>query len=170
MGWTEGNTGMEREEVENAMKKMKNNKAVGPDNIPVEAWKALGKEGVDILWGLIRKIEEQEVIPEEWRDSIMVPIFKEKGDVQDCANYRGIKLLSHTMKIWERIVDARLRQEVEISKGQFGFMPQKGTTNAIFMLRQVMEKYREKQREIHAIFIDLEKAYDRIPRQEVWRV
>lgn len=85
------------------------------------------------------------------------------------ANYRRIKFLSHTMKIWERILDARLRHEVEISKGPFGFMSQKGTTNATFMLRQVMEKYREQQREMHAIFIDMDKAYDRIQRQEVWR-
>ena len=46
-----------------------------------------------------------------------MPIYKEKGDVQECQNYRGIKLLSHTMKIWERIVDKRVRGEVEVAAG-----------------------------------------------------
>ena len=40
---------------------------------------------------------------EEWRRSILVPTFKNKGDVQSCTNYRGIKLMSHTMKLWERV-------------------------------------------------------------------
>ena len=46
-------------------------------------------------------------------------------------NYRGIKLLYHTMKIWEHIVDKRVRGEVEVAEEQFGFMPGRGTTNAI---------------------------------------
>ena len=99
----------------------------------------------------------------------MVPIFKEKGDIQDCGNYKGIKLMSHTLKIWERIIGKRLREETKIGEEQFGFMPGRRTTDAIFALRQMMEKYRERQRELHFVFIDLEKAYDRIPRQEVWR-
>ena len=74
--------GVTRAEVERALKKMKNNKATGPDEIPVEAWRALGGEGVDLLWDLMIKIEEQEHIPEEWRESVLVPIYKEKGDVQ----------------------------------------------------------------------------------------
>ena len=47
----------------------------------------------------------------------MILIFKEKGDVQECGNYRGIKLLSHTMKVWEKALDERLRLEVEVSRG-----------------------------------------------------
>ena len=90
-----------RKEVKLALKKMKNGKATGPDGIPVEAWRSLGEEGIDMLWDLMQKIYDKEKIPEEWRGSVTVPIYKEKGDIQDCGNYRGIKLMSHTMKIWE---------------------------------------------------------------------
>ena len=75
---------------------MKNNKAVGPDEIPVEAWKHLGDCGVGFLTALFNDILETEQMPEEWNKSILVPIYKSKGDVQSCSNYRGIKLLSHT--------------------------------------------------------------------------
>ena len=158
-----------RQDVLCALKKMKNGKATGPDLIPVEAWKALGDEGVEILHILMEKVWDQERIPEEWRGSILVPIFKGKGDIQECGNYRGIKLMSHTLKILERMIEARLREEVEIGREQVGFMRGFGTTDGIFCLRQLMEKFRERQRELHMVFIDLEKAYDRVPRQEIWR-
>ena len=56
-------------------------------------------------------IYEQEKMPEEWRDMWrdIVPVFKEKGDTQECGNYRGIKLMSHTLKMWEKVIDRRLR-------------------------------------------------------------
>ena len=72
------------------------------------------------------------------------------------------------MKVWERIIEARLRDNVEISKQKYGFMPGKGTTNVMFALRMLMEKYREGQRELHCVFVDLEKAYGRVPREELW--
>ena len=84
------------------------------------------------------------------------------------------------MKVWERIIETRLRDRVEINKQQYsrkgnyrciyihGFMPGKGTTDAIFALRMLMEKYREGQRELHCVFVDLEKAYDRVLREELW--
>ena len=158
-----------RREVKQAVRKMKNGKAAGPDNIPVEVWKSLGEEGIDILWDLMQKIFNQEKMPEEWRGSLIIPIYKGKGDIQECGNYRGIKLISHTMKIWEKIIEKRIRDETTIGEEQFGFMPGRGTADAIFALRQMMEKHREKQEGLHMVFIDLEKAYDRVPRQEVWR-
>ena len=82
-------------------------------------------------------------MPEEWRRIVLFPIYKNKGDAQCCGNYRGIKLMSHTMKVWERIIEARLRNRVEISKQQYGFMPGKGTTDAVFAFRMSMEKYKE---------------------------
>ncbi|XP_068250373.1 uncharacterized protein [Palaemon carinicauda] len=148
-----------RHEVINGLRKMKNGKATGPDMIPVEAWKAFGDEGMDILYDLMIKIFQQKKIPNEWRGSILLPIFKGKGDVQECGNYRGIKM-SHALKIVKRMIDAGLREEVEIGKEQMGFMKGRGTTDGVICLWQLMEKFRKKQRDLHVVFIDLEKAYD----------
>ncbi|KAK3507410.1 hypothetical protein QTP70_019647 [Hemibagrus guttatus] len=157
-----------KDEVRKALKRMKSGKAVGPDDIPVEVWKCLGEAAVEFLASLFNRVLESERMPEEWRRSVLVPIFKNKGDVQSCSNYRGIKLMSHTMKLWERVVEARLRKVVDICEQQYGFMPRKSTTDAIFALRILMEKYRDGQRELHCVFVDLEKAYDRVPREELW--
>ncbi|KAI5739918.1 hypothetical protein M8J77_024981 [Diaphorina citri] len=77
--------------------------------------------------------------------------------------------MSHSMKLYERIVDKRLRRETEVSEEQFGFMPGRGTTDAVFALRQMMEVHRDKEQSLVFVFIDLEKAYDRVPREEIWK-
>ena len=62
-------------------------------------------------------------MPEEWKTSVVVPIFKEKGDVKNCGAYRGVKLLEHAMEIVERVLENRIRGLVTIDDMQFGFMP-----------------------------------------------
>ena len=148
---------------------MKRGKAVATDSIPIEAWQAMGRKGIEILTELSREIMDRECMIDEWRSSSLIPIFKNKKDTQDCRNYRGIKLTSHTLKLWERIIDRRLRGIVTISDQQFAYVLGKCTTDAIFALRKVMEKYREGQEGLHCVFIDLEKAYDRVPTEEVWK-
>ncbi|KAK3506948.1 hypothetical protein QTP70_031706 [Hemibagrus guttatus] len=157
-----------KDEARKALKRRKSGKAVGPDDIPMEVWKCLGEAIVEFLTSLFNRVLESERMPEEWRRSVLVPIFKNKGDVQSCSNYRAIKLMSHTMKLWERVVEARLRKVVEICEQQYGFMPRKSTTDAIFALRILMEKYRDGQRELHCVFVDMEKAYDRVAREDLW--
>ena len=148
-----------------AIKGMKNGKATGPDGTPVAVWKSLGEEGVDMLLDLLQKISEQE----KMHQRAAPLIFKANGDIQDCGNYSGINMIAQTMKMWGRIIDRRLREWTSIGEEQFSLMPGRGTSDAIVAGSQVIEKHQEMQKELHMVFIDLEKAYDRVPWQEVWR-
>ncbi|KAF3675031.1 La-related protein 6A [Capsicum annuum] len=100
------------EEVREVVRRMRRGRATGPDEIPVDFWKFSGEAGLRWLTGLFNGIFKMAKMPEAWRWSTMIPLYKNKGDIQSCNNYRGIKLLSHSMKIWERVIEVRLRRIV----------------------------------------------------------
>jgi hypothetical protein len=89
---------IQESEVKEALKRMKGGKAMGPDGILVEVWKCLGDIAIVWLTKLFNHIFQSNKMPNEWRNTL-VPIFKNKGDIQSCTNYRGIKLMSYTMKL-----------------------------------------------------------------------
>ena len=105
-----------------------------------------------------------ESMPVSWKRSTVVPLYKGKGNVLECGNYRTIKLLEHGMKVVERVFEKRLRKMVEIREDQYGFVAGKGTIDAIFILRQLQEKYLKNDKELYLVFEDLDKAFDRVPR------
>ena len=72
------------------------------------------------------------------------------------------------MKGIERVIEKIIRERISIDDMQFGFMPGRGTTDAIFILRQLQEKHLAKNKKLYFAFVDLEKAFDRIPRKVIW--
>jgi hypothetical protein len=72
--------------------------------------------------------------------------------------------MSHTMKLWERIIEHRLRGVINVIENQFGFIPGRLTMEAIFLIRQLMKRCREQKKDMYMIFIDMEKTYDKVPR------
>ena len=119
-----------RAEVEKAIKSLKNNKSAGPDNIPAEVLKADISASVNMLHGLLIKIWDQEYIPSEWREGILVKLAK-KGDLSLCKNYRGIMLLSTAEKVLNRIILERMREAVEriLRENQAGFRLPRSTAD-----------------------------------------
>ena len=98
---------------------------------------------------------------------VLIPIFTGKGDVRLC-NYRGIKLLEHGIKVIERIFERNLWKVVKLDEMKMGFMPGRGMTDAIFIMRQLMKKYEMVGRNLYMVFVDLEKAFDCVPREVIW--
>ena len=123
---------------------------------------ASGKIGIGVMVELCQGVLDGRGIPDEWALSIVVPIFKGKGDAMRC---RGVKLLQHAMKIVEKVLERRLRHMVKVDDMQFGFMPGKGTIDAVFILRRLQEEYLDKEKKLYMCFVDLEKAFDRVPRK-----
>ena len=140
-----------------ALKKMKRHKAPRLSGLVAEMIQATWDIGTQWILDLCNGIVKEGRIPEDWKSSVVLPIYKGKGDPMECGSYRGIKLLEHAMKVVERIFEHRIRQQTEIDDMQFGFMKGKGTTDAIFMARQMQENFRVKGKKLYFGFVDLEK-------------
>ena len=104
--------------------------------------------------------------------SIVVPLYKGKGDKTECGSYRGISLLSVPGKLYGRIIIERVRRRTENAREeeQSGFRKGRGCVDQVYALKNVLEKMTEKQKEVFMAFLDLEKAYDRVPREALWEV
>ena len=130
--------------------------------------KASGDTGARLVADLANDMVRNGVIPSDWEDSFIINIYKGKGDALERGNYRGLKLLDHVMKGIERVIEKIISERISIDDMQFGFMPGRGTTDAIFILRQLQEKHLAKNRKLYFAFVDLEKAFNHIPRKVIW--
>lgn len=159
------------DELEFAIRKMKIGKAPGHDNITSEMIKYAGEYGKEKLRLVLNKALESEKVPQDWQTGIIIPIYK-KGDSRECANYRGITLLSVVGKLYARILERRIRETLEetLEDSQYGFRANRGVQDPIFTLRQICEKALKTSSQIHICFIDLIKAFDRVKREDIWNI
>ena len=148
-----------------AIEKLKNYKSPGIDQIPTELIKTGGKIICCEIHKLIISIWNKEELPDEWKESIIVPIYK-KGDKTDCNNYRGISLLPTTYKVLSNNLLSRLPPYAEELTGdhQGGFRRNRSTTDHTFCIRQILEKKWEYSEAVQ-LFIDFKKAYDSVRRE-----
>ena len=158
-------------EVASAVRRLKSGKAAGEDEIRPEMLKAMNGEGILWLTRVCQVAWKLGKTPEDWQTGVIIPIFK-KGDRKECTNYRGISLLSLPGKVYAKCLERKCREIVEskLEDGQCGFRPGRSTTDQVFTLRQVFEKSWEYAKDVFTCFVDLEKAYDRVPRDKLWGV
>ena len=147
---------------------MKNGKGAAPSGVVVEMLKAAPDICCKIIADLMNAIIYEDKVPADWSDNIIVSLFKGKGDALNRNSYLGLRLADHVLKVIERMVENIIHETVNMDKMQFGFCPGRGTTDAIFILRQLQEKYLAKHTELYIAFVDLEKAFDRVPRKVLW--
>ena len=93
-------------------------------------------------------------MPDDWTTSVAIPIFKGKGNIMNCGINRGVNLLEHAMKYFENILDKRFRKIATIDDMQFGFMPGRGTIDAVFILRRIQVEYLARKRNLHMCFVE----------------
>ena len=151
-------------EVETAIKAMRKGRAAGPTGMTSDLLQAAGKTGASVMTGIVNDLMKGDKVPGDWSSSTTIPIYKGKGDAMDCGKYRGVRLLEHGMKIYERVLERRLRDLADVGDYQYGFCPGKSTIGAVFIVRQLQENFARKKQLYH-IFVDLEKAFDRVPRE-----
>ena len=159
------------DEVQEVIRTLKPGKGAGIDEILPELLKSRSRHGILWLTRVCRVAWREGRTPVDWQTGIVVPII-EKGDRRECSNYRGITLLSLPGKAYARVLERKCRTMVElkIQDTQCGFRPGQGTTDQLFTLRQVFEKAWKFAKPVYTAFIDLEKAYDRVPRDLLWSV
>ncbi len=159
-------------EVKAAIRQLKGGKAAGCCGIHAELLKAGGDVAHESLLAVLNSSWNTGVIPSDWKKGIVVPLWKGKGDRQDCNNYRGVTLLSVPGKVFARVILERIRHHLlEYQRPeQAGFTPKRSTTDRILGLRVLTERKREFQQGLLAAYVDLRKAFDSVNRDALWKL
>jgi len=156
-----------QKELSLILAKVKNNKAPGPDDIPAEAFKWLNPQNREHLIQLFNTILSTGKIPKAWKLATVVEIYKGKGSPTDPEMYRPISLLSTAYKLFARILQTRLEATVDhlIRPTQFGFRKDRSTSQPIHIVRRLIESAEAHNDTLYSLFLDWEKAFDKIHPQ-----
>ena len=159
------------EEIRRALRKAKNGKAPGIDEIPLELLNTNNDTTINELGKLFKKIWNEEKIPDKWKKGIIIKLPK-KGDLTDCRNWRGITLLTVMSKIMSRVIINRIQNGIDkrLRKEQAGFRSSRNTVEQIFILRNIVEQVNEWKAPLYLHFVDFEKAFDSVHRESLWKI
>ena len=160
-----------QQEIIEAIKSTKANRAPGEDKITSDMLKADPSTSALVLADLFNQVWEEEKVPEMWKKGIIVKLPK-KGDLSECNNWRGINLLSVPGKIFCRIILQRLKQSIErtLREEQSGFRKDRSCADQIFVLRTIVEQSLEWNSSLYINYIDFEKAFDSIHHPSLWKI
>ena len=161
-----------KKEVLDVINKLKNNKACGVDNIINEFIKCCPVAIYDILVMIFNIILNTGIVPTIWSISLIQPIYKGKGSVNEPDNFRGISLISCLSKIFTAVINNRLSFYLNdsdiLGEEQAGFREHYCTSDHIFVLNTLINIYQTKNKQIYCAFVDYRKAFDFINRSNLW--
>ena len=111
-------------------------------------------------------------LPDDFKDTNIITLYKNKGDDRDCNSYRGISLLWIAGKVFARLLLPRVRQIADriLPESQCGFRPSRSTSDMVVSLRQLQEKSVEQSRPLYVVFIDVTKAFDTVSRSGLYNI
>ena len=160
------------DEIMKQIKKKKNGKSPGCDNIVNEFLKHSPPMLIEVITALFNVILLSGKVPSSWSIGIIIPIYKKKGSPNDPVNYRGITLLSCIGKLFTACINARLCRFLESSgvlgEEQAGFRSGYSTTDHIFVLHSLNDIYLSKRKRVYCCFIDYKTVFDLIHRSSLW--
>ena len=160
-------------DIEKLIKKLKNGKSPGSDNIIGEYLKNSPEILIETIVNLFNLVLKTGVVPSNWCVGIIIPLFKNKGSVNNVDNYRGITLLSVIGKLFTSSLNERLSKFVDNTSArgeeQVGFRAGYSTLYHIFVLHTLIGFYLNNKRRLYCCFIDYSKAFDLIDRVTLWR-
>ena len=160
------------EELSKAIDSLASGKAPGNDGIPPELIKHCKTTLLLPLHEVLCQCWQEGTVPQDMRDSRIITLYKNKGDRNDCNNYRGIFLLSIVGKVFARVILIRLQKLAEriYPESQCGFRAERSTIDMVVSLRQLQEKCREQHMPWYVAFIDLTKAFDLVSRDGQFKI
>ncbi len=159
-------------EVEIAIKQCKLGKSPGTDSaISPEALQNAGPWAAKQLCDLFNRMVDENRAPRQFTTSLIVPLPK-KGDLSQLTNYRGISLMSHSAKIYNRILLNRIRGPIDaiLRPNQAGFRRGRACIDQIHVLRVLLAAAYEKQLPLFICFVDFRKAFDSIIREKMFKI
>jgi hypothetical protein len=159
-------------EIRNAIKGLKNGKSAGVDKICNEFIKHSVDKMIPLYMILFNKILDTGSIPSDWSTGLIVPIYKNKGDIMDTNNYRGITLISCVAKLFTSILNTRLTNFLQdnsvLHENQTGFRKGYSANDHIFLFKCIIDLFCFKKQKLFCAFIDYQKAFDTVWRAGLW--